>query len=157
MTGPRLRAVIDTNVVFEGVTRADGAPARIVEAWLDGRFDACVSDTVAYEYVEVLGNRLSPERCNPVKPILRGLLDRAELVAVYFRWRPVSPDPGDDHVIECAMNAGAAVVTSNRRHFEAAVEDLGLTVWSPDAFAARLATPDSRVSDDPESAEGKRE
>lgn len=155
MAGSRLRAVIDTNVLFEGVTRSDGAPGRIVEAWIEGRFVACVSDTVAYEYAEVLGKRLSLERWNPVRVILRSLLDRAELVPIYFRWRPVSPDPDDDHVIECAMNAGAGVVTSNRRHFQAAVRDLGLTVWSPDAFAERLAARD-RGSLDPEPAHGER-
>jgi predicted nucleic acid-binding protein len=152
----RLRAVVDTNVVFEGVTRSEGAPARIIEAWLHGRFGACVSDSVAYEYVDVLSNRLSPRRWNLVGAIVRGLLHRAELVRIHFRWRPASPDPGDDHVIECAMNAGAAVVTSNRRHFEAAVNDLGLTVWSPEAFAARLEAQDIEEPDDLQSAEGER-
>lgn len=156
MPAPRIRAAIDTNVVFEGVTRSGGAPARIVEAWLVGRFDACVSNSVVYEYVEVLGNRLSPERWNRLSATLRGLVYRAELVRIYFRWRPVSPDPDDDHVIECAMNAGAVLVTSNLRHFEAAAQDLGFTVWSPEAFAAHLAAHDSELSDDPELEQGER-
>jgi len=67
------------------------------------------------------------------------MLARAEFVPVYFSWRPTSPDPGDDHVIDCAMNAGAPVVTSNVRDFQSAQQSLGLQVITPAEFAAQLA------------------
>ena len=41
---------------------------------------------------------------------------------MYFSWRPMSPDPGDEHVIDCAMNACASVVTANTRDFQLAVQ-----------------------------------
>jgi len=43
----------------------------------------------------------------------------------------MSPDPGDDHIVDCAMNTGAIVVTSNIRDFKAAEELLGVAVMTP--------------------------
>ena len=125
---PLLRVVLDTNIVFEGLTRCGGAAGMLVDAWLAGQIYVCVSNAMAYEYVDVLSRKLSKARWERVKPVLAVLLTRAHFVALYYRWRPISPDPGDDHVIDCAMNAGAIVVTANIRHFVTAQESLGLRV-----------------------------
>jgi len=41
-----LQAVIDTNVLFEGLTTQGSAPGLIMEAWLGALFVACVSDAL---------------------------------------------------------------------------------------------------------------
>ena len=133
------QAVIDTNVVFEGVTTQGSAPGLIVEAWLSQVFVACVSNALAYEYTDVLGRKLSPQRWRRLQPMVGTLLARARFVPVYFSWRPLSPDPGDEHVIDCAMNAGVPVVTANVRDFRLAQQSLGLVVLTPGDFVTRLA------------------
>jgi predicted nucleic acid-binding protein len=125
------RWVIDTNVIFEGLTRAGGSSGFIIEAWLADWFDVYVSTSLAYEYTDVLGRKLSDRRWERIKPVLGTLLDRAQFVTIYFTWRPRSPDPSDDHVVDCAMNAGASVVTLNVRDFRMAEETLGLRVFTP--------------------------
>jgi len=134
-----LQAVIDTNVVFEGVTIQGSAPGLIVEAWLSQVFVACVSNALAYEYTDVLARKLAPARWRRLQPIVGTLLAQARFVPVYFSWRPMSPDPGDDHVIDCAMNAGVSVVTANVRDFRLAQQTLGLVVLTPVDFVTRLA------------------
>jgi predicted nucleic acid-binding protein len=134
-----LQAVIDTNVVFEGVTTQGSAPGLIVEAWLSQLFVACVSNALAYEYTDVFARKLSPRRWHRLQPIVGMLLAYARFVPVYFSWRPMSPDPGDDHVIDCAMNAGVPVVTANVRDFRLAQQTLGLIVLTPVDFVTRLA------------------
>ncbi|MCY7322676.1 MAG: PIN domain-containing protein, partial [Phormidesmis sp. CAN_BIN36] len=67
-------------------------------------------------------------------------LSVAQYTNIYFSWRPPSPDPGDDLVIDCAMNAGAIVVTSNGRDFQSAKESLGLRVMTPVQFLSALAS-----------------
>jgi hypothetical protein len=42
--------------------------------------------------------------------------------------------------IDCAMNAGAIVVTSNTRDFQKARESLGLSVITPTELVIKLAT-----------------
>ena len=134
-----LQAVIDTNVVFEGVTTQGSAPGLIVEAWLGQLFVACVSNALAYEYTDVLARKLAPRRWRQLQPIVATLLARARFVPVYFSWRPRSADPGDDHIIDCAMNAGVPVVTANVQDFRLAQQTLGLVVLTPVDFVTRLA------------------
>ena len=133
-----MEAVIDTNVVFEGLTARRGACGLIVDAWLAGLFQPCVSTALAYEYADVLGRKLSEASWLALKPVLERMLARTEFVPIYFSWRPTSPDAGDDFVIDCAMNAGAPVVTANVRDFRRARQSLGLAVMTPSEFVMRL-------------------
>lgn len=139
MMSYQARVVIDTNVVFEGLTKQGGACGLIVEAWLAGLLVPCVSNATAYEYLDVLARKLSPQRWESTRLLYQKLLHRAEFVTVYYRWRPISKDPGDDHIIDCAMNAGAAVVTSNLKDFKLAESQLGLQALTPLDFVIYLS------------------
>jgi len=127
----KLRAVIDTNVVFEGLTKRGSAAGFLIEAWLSELIDVRVSNALAYEYVSVLSRKLSEKRWWRIEPVLGTLLAQAEFVVINYSWRPISPDPQDDHVVDCAMNAGAVVITSNTRDFRTPEKQLGLPVLTP--------------------------
>ncbi len=135
---PIPKVVLDTNVLFEGLTQQGGASGLVIDACLAGLLSVHVSNALAYEYADVLSRKLSAKRWQRIRPVLGELLTRAQFVTVYFTWRPISPDKGDEHVIDCAMNAGAAVVTSNVRHFQKAKQSLGLAVITPLDLAVRL-------------------
>ena len=64
------RVVIDTNVVFEGLTKQGGASGSIIDAWLAGLSQVCVSNALAYEYAEVLSSKLSAARWQRLRPVL---------------------------------------------------------------------------------------
>lgn len=132
------RVVIDTNVIFEGLTKQGGAVGLIIDAWRAGLLRAYVSSALAYEYADVLSRKLSAARWQRIKPVLGALLVQAEFVLIYYSWRPSSPDPGDDHVIDCAMNAGATVISANVRDFQLAKRTLGLRVMTPVEFLSQL-------------------
>ena len=133
------RFIIDTNVIFEGLTKKGGAPDLAVQAWLAGLFRPMLSNALAYEYTDVLSRKLSPPRWNAIQPVLGALIARAEFVAIRYMWRPASNDPGDEHLIDLAMNAGAVIVTFNARDFRPAQDNLGLIVWTPLEFVTMLA------------------
>ena len=137
---PLSRAVIDTNVVFEGLTKRGGAPGLLVDAWLADLLQVYVSNALPYEYVDVLSRKLSAVRWRHLRPVLGTLLSKAQFVVVHYSWRPVSLDPGDEHVIDCAMNAGATVITSNVRDFETARESLGLRFVTPVEAVIQLSS-----------------
>lgn len=140
-----LRVVVDTNVVFEGLTKQGGAAGLIIDAWLAGLMEVYVSNALAYEYEDVLSRKLSEVRWSQLQPILGLLLNMAHFTPIYFSWRPISPDPGDDLVIDCAMNAGATVVTSNVRDFRSATESLGVRVVTPVQFVVELTSGGSQL------------
>jgi predicted nucleic acid-binding protein len=122
------------------LTLQGGASGYVVEAWLAELLDARVSNALAYEYIDVLSHKLSESRWKKLRPVVGTLLRNAQFVVVYYSWRPMSPDQADDHVIDCAMNAGAAVITSNVRHFRTAQQSLGLVVSTPLELAIQLAS-----------------
>lgn len=133
------RVVLDTNVVFEGLTKQSGVAGTIINAWYGGLIKVCVTDALAYEYIDVLTRKLSAERIEVVTSALATLLTSAEFITVYYRWRPSSPDPDDEFVIDCAMNANAALVTSNLKDFRLAQQTLGLQLLAPKQLLALLA------------------
>jgi len=136
-----IRVVLDTNVLFEGLTKRGGACGLIIDAWQAKLFSVCISNALAYEYQDVLSRKLSEQRWQEIKLILDGLLDnQSEYVKIHFSWRPISPDPGDDHVIDCAMNAHALIVTSNVRDFEKARQVLEAQVMTPIEFLEYLTS-----------------
>lgn len=96
------RIVVDTNVVFEGLTKQGGASSLIIDAWLAGLIIVCISNALAYEYDDVLSRKLSETRWRQLQPVLGQLLSMAQYTNIYFSWRPASPDAGDDLVIDCA-------------------------------------------------------
>jgi predicted nucleic acid-binding protein len=132
-----MRAVVDTNVLVGGLART-GVDGQIVDGWVAGDFAPCVSTALALEYEEVLLRKVATARRDEIRKVLQALLRRAEFTPIRFSYRPASPDPDDDHVIDCAMNAGAPVVTSNVRDFASAGEQLGFEVLKPAEFLSIL-------------------
>ena len=83
-----LQAVIDTNVVFEGVTTQGNASGLIVEAWLSQLFVACVSNALAYEYTDVLARKLRQDDGAGSSPWWEGCLPRPGSSPYIFRGGP---------------------------------------------------------------------
>jgi predicted nucleic acid-binding protein len=137
-----IRAVVDTNVLFEGLTKRNSASTLILRAWYRGLFQACVSLALQYEYYDVLSRKLSPQRWQRVQPALGSLLETSKPIVPHYLWRPSSPDPGDEFLIDCAMNAKAWIVTYNMRDFLSARLELGLIVLTPQDLLYELAKED---------------
>ena len=132
------RVVLDTNVLFEGLTKKGGACGLLVDAWIADLFQVYISSGLAYEYTDVLSRKFSPAKWNKVQPTFKTVLQKANFTHIYYSWRPASPDPGDDLVVDCAMNANAFVITANIKDFRRAQVELGLTVMTPVQFVMLL-------------------
>ena len=71
--------------------------------------------------------------------ILDAIVAVAEPIRISYLWRPVLPDPGDDLVLETAVNGRAEmIVTFNRRHFEPAASRFGVEILVPADAIRRL-------------------
>lgn len=139
MSNKLYRVVFDTNILFEGLTKKRGACGLLIDAWLAGLIQVCVSDALAYEYKDVLSRKFAPPKWLNAQIALKTLLLNASFISVHYTWRPTSPDPGDDLVIDCAMNANALLVTANIKDFRKAQAELGLVVMTPLEFVTILA------------------
>jgi len=67
------------------------------------------------------------------------LIEMAEPVELYFRWRPQLHDPGDELVLEAAINGRAsAIVTFNERDLREARTSFDIEVLRPGEILRRL-------------------
>jgi putative PIN family toxin of toxin-antitoxin system len=133
--------VVDTNVLIAGLRRSGPAGA-ILDAWVERRFQPCVSTALALEYEEVLVRKLGEARRESGLRALQALLARSEYVPVWFTYRPTSPDPADDLVVDCVVNSRAILVTDNLRHFRGPSRELGFRLLRPVEFIELLKEKD---------------
>ena len=132
--------VLDTNVIVAGLRSRNGASFRLLNLAIEGRLPIAVSVALALEYEAVLfreaHRQVSWATDAELEAILDALLASANLVTpINIRLRPASPDPADDMIIECAVEAGArAIVSMNQRDFRGVRQRFGIEVWSPGAL-----------------------
>jgi putative PIN family toxin of toxin-antitoxin system len=140
-----LRLVLDTDVVVAAVRSDRGASRRLLTGVLEGVFQALASVPLMLQYEAVL-NR--PEHLTAaalstedIQIILDAFAAVAEAIRIAYLWRPLLPDPGDDLVLETAVNgSAAAIVTFNRRHFTEASRAFGLQILTPGDVIRRMET-----------------
>jgi predicted nucleic acid-binding protein len=76
-----------------------------------------------------------------VTVFLDGLIAMAQPVTSRFRWRPQLRDPGDEMVLEAAVNGqAAAIVTFNLRHYQLGPARFGVAVLRPADAIRRIET-----------------
>lgn len=136
--------VLDSNVIVSGLYSRRGASFWLLDRALNGRLDFAVSVALALEYEDVLFRPESLARswatADQIDAVLDALLAAAKLVQpIRFRQRPALPDPGDDLVLECALQAQAsAIVTTNVRDFSTVEATFGVKVIKPGDLVAQL-------------------
>ena len=141
-----MRVVLDTDVVVRALRSPESASAVLIGAVRAGRVTLVASLANALEYEDVLG-RPSIVAGTPYTPeegaaFARAVASLAEPVIIDRRWRPQLRDPGDEHILEAALNGRAdAIVTFNRRDFAGAAE-LGLKLALPRDILAELEKDD---------------
>ena len=102
---------------------------------------ALVSPAMFLEYEDVL-KREEQRTAHDLSPseesFLAAFAAASEAVDIAFRWRPQLLDPGDEMVLEAAVNGRAeALVTHNVRHFRPAAI-FGLRVLRPGELLSEI-------------------
>lgn len=135
--------MLDTDVLVAAFRSDQGASRKLVDAALRQSYALLLSVPLVLEYEAVLTRPEQLEASGLTSAetlmVLDTLVATAEPVRFSFRWRPLSPDPQDDMVIETAANGGARyLVTFNRHDFEQAAGLFELDILSPREAVHRL-------------------
>lgn len=138
-----MKLVLDTDVVIAGLRSPTGASAELLRLARLGRFRPVVSVPLLLEYeaVATLPEHMTAAQltAEEVQAILDVLVGVSEWTRVYYLYRPVTKDPGDEMVMEAALNSGAdAIVTFNKRDFGEAPARFNLGCWLPRETLERL-------------------
>ena len=138
-----MRVVLDTDVIVAALRSPTGASAAVLRSIRQGRGTLLLSAALLIEYeatCQLAEHRLaSGLTAGEVEAFLDGLAFLAEPVEVHYRWRPQLQDPGDEMVLEAAVNGRAhALVTFNRRDYGEVPETFGVEVLSPAEVLRRI-------------------
>jgi predicted nucleic acid-binding protein len=131
-----MRVVLDTNVLVAAMRSPRGASAEVLQLALAKRITLVGGLSLAFEYLDVCARPESRAGTDVAEAdalnFVEQVVAQLDPVEISFRWRPATPDPGDEHVLETALNGGAvAIVTFNTRDFSAAAARFGLQVLTP--------------------------
>jgi len=131
-----VRILIDTDVVVEAMRSPRGASAELLRRIDHGSATMLLSVALALEYESKC---MLAEHCLAAEisyadagAFVDGLIALAEPVQSHFRWRPQLRDPGDEMVLEAAVNGRAsALVTFNEKDLREARQSFGIEVLRP--------------------------
>ena len=123
--------------------RCAARAARLLAAARAGAVEICGTLTLALEYMDACGRAEHANVAGLSGPegVAFGKAAAALMtpVVVYFRWRPQLADPGDEHVLEAAVNGRVDVlVTFNTHDFAPAVQRFGLAIATPSAILKNM-------------------
>lgn len=135
--------VLDTNVLVAGMRSPAGASAELLRRVIQGEIHMLCSVPLFMEYEAVL---MRPEQLaaasaqtQDVENVLDALAMVLLPVPIQYLWRPQLRDPGDDMVLELAVNGmgrgqPVTLVTFNRRDFLPQALNFGISVIGPSQF-----------------------
>lgn len=131
-----LRVLLDTSVLRAGFVSDTGASRLLLIATFTGRVTAIASTALMLEYEEVLIRPDTLEQAGvsarDALAFLDGFCGVCRPVTVQVRWRPQSPDSGNDLVIDAAVNGLAdTIATFNLRHLRAPAARFGIAAEPP--------------------------
>jgi predicted nucleic acid-binding protein len=134
---------LDTDVVVAALRSPAGASAAILGAMRRGEATLLLTAPLLFEYeatCHLAEHRLAAGlSAGEVDLFLDGLVFIAEPVETHYLWRPQLRDPGDEMVLEAAINGRArALVTFNLRDYGQAPGRFGIDVWRPSVALERI-------------------
>ena len=134
-----MRAILDPNVIISVLLSREGTPAKVLRAWLAGRFELIVSVLLLEELERALAYPKLAERISAEESM--ALIDwlRREAILVEDPAKPPasrSEDPGDDYLFALAEAERAALVSGDQHLLALAAE---LPVLTPREFLAIVA------------------
>ena len=133
-------AVVDSNVIFSGLRSSRGFSFDVIQALRQGRFKSVLTAPLLFEYEDLLRRGgIAHLNDRDINEFLDWFASVSSLHEVFYLWRPLLPDPEDDHVLEAAVAAGAGcIVTFNVRDLAPAAA-FGVDVVTPAEFIALIA------------------
>jgi len=134
------RIVIDTNVFVSALRSRRGASFELLSLIGVWEFEVAISVPLILEYESAAKRILDslPLSEEDLEAILDYICSVATHRKIHYLWRPQLKDPGDEMVLELAVESGSEfIVTYNEADFKGA-DRFGIRVVTPGAFLREI-------------------
>jgi len=125
-----IQIILDTNIIYSALRSRNGASFLLFSLLPSMKFSLNISVPLILEYEDVLKRssndlKFSYDEIDRILDYLCSISNKHE---VFYLWRPLLRDPGDDLILELAVKAKCTyIVTYNKQDFEG-VDAFGLRV-----------------------------
>lgn len=138
-----MRWVLDTDVMVAALRSPAGASCQLLLAAVDGHFEMLLSVALFMEYEDILKRpaQLAASRLSvaDIDVVLDQVAASGQGVELHYLWRPQLNDPGDEMVLETAINGQAELIVSfNTRDLRPGANRFGIPVEQPALALRRL-------------------
>lgn len=131
------KIVIDTNVLRAALTSNSGASFKLLSHISDGLFKVSISNTLIFEYEDVLKREVSGLSHDMIDDVLNYICLVGSKEEIFYLWRPMLKDPNDDFLLELAVKSSADIITYNEKDFKQASK-FGIKILTPKKFLEEL-------------------
>lgn len=137
-----MRVVLDANVFVSAILSPQGAPAQILGAWRDERFDLLISGAILDEIGRVLNYpRIVRRHQWPPSRICTFLTDLASIAISTpgdLHLEVITECPADNRYLECTIEGTADYIVSGNRHLLSVDVYEGIPILTPRTFLTVL-------------------
>jgi len=132
----RHRIVLDTNVLISAVLFG-GPPRQVFEFVISGAVDCSLSVAILDETRHVLCRPKFGFSAEQAVEILEELHAVCDVINPAVQLHVVTSDPGDNMIMECALEAKADFIVSGDRHLLDLIKFRGIQIVSPSDYLNR--------------------
>jgi putative PIN family toxin of toxin-antitoxin system len=128
-----VKIVLDTNVFISAIFFS-GPPAKILQAWKDGKIQIVLTRDILKEYRRVAEELSGKFPKVDTRRILELMSNYGELVETQGISVAVCEDQDDDKFLECAIATGSKLIVSGDKHLLNVSGYEGISVLKPREF-----------------------
>ena len=128
-----MKAVLDTNVFISGI-HWTGVSGKIIDAWLDDRFELISSEEILQELARTLLNFKRPLPETDIINWISLIAAKAFIVAPTIDFKAVKTDPDDNKFVNAAVEGNAGYIVSQDNDLLSIKEFRGIKILSPQDF-----------------------
>lgn len=134
-----IRAVLDANAHVSAAIVPHGYPAKIIQAWREGKFILITCQAILEEVAEVLKRSHIQKKYKgldekTIYALVKHLAEFATVTPGRFKVEAVPNDPDDNEIISCAIEGEAEYIVTGDPHLKDLKAYQDIQIVSPKEF-----------------------